>query len=130
MRLFREAAARGMRVAAGTLTQLPDEGHEFLVLAQRQDGALVWSYGCWEAEELREGGTRSLNRARAQDVKASAWMESTHRSLLVAFSDVECVLEDGVHDPADAEGGLDDVGNNLLHCRVAKTEKKKNNKNN
>lgn len=36
------------------LTQLPDEGHEFLVLAQRQDGALVRSYGCWEAEELPE----------------------------------------------------------------------------
>lgn len=37
--------------------------------------------------------------------------------MLVAFSDVERVLEDGVHDPADAEGRLDDVGNDLLHCR-------------
>lgn len=40
----------------------------------------------------------------------------TDRSLLVAFSDVERVLKDGVHDPADAEGRLDDVGDNLLHC--------------
>lgn len=39
------------------LTQPLDEGHEFLVLAQRQDGALVWSYGRREAEELQEGGT-------------------------------------------------------------------------
>lgn len=38
-----------------SLTQLPDEGHKFLVLAQRQDGALVWRDGCWEAEELQEG---------------------------------------------------------------------------
>lgn len=36
------------------LTQLPDEGHKFLVLAQRQDGALVRCYGCGEAEELPE----------------------------------------------------------------------------
>lgn len=36
------------------LTQLPDEWYEFLVLAQRQDRALVWRYGCGEAEELPE----------------------------------------------------------------------------
>lgn len=119
MRLFQEATACVMRVAARggwALTQLPDKGHKFLVLAQRQDGALVRSYGCWEAEELREGGTWSHDRARTQDLNASALTEFTDRSLLVAFSDVECVLEDGVHDPADAEGRLDDVGNNLLHC--------------
>lgn len=119
----REGGGRGV-----ALTQLPDEGHKFLVLAQRQDGALVRSYGCWEAEELREGRTRSLDRARTQDLNTSALTEFTDRSLLVAFSDVECVLEDGVHDPADAEGRLDDVGNNLLHCGLQIREK--NNKKN
>lgn len=40
----------------------------------------------------------------------------THRSLFVTFSDMECVLKDGVHDPSDAKGGLDNVGDNFLHC--------------
>lgn len=98
-----------------TLTQLPDEGHKFLVLAQRQDGALVRGYGCWEAEELQEGGNRH-SKDLTQPISAAALTDFTDRSLLVAFSDVESVLKDGVHDPADAEGRLDDVGNNLLHC--------------
>lgn len=29
---------------------------------------------------------------------------------------MECVLEDGVHDPADAKGGLNYIGNNFFHC--------------
>lgn len=41
-----------LRVLLRMLTQLPDEGHKFLVLAERQDGALVWGYGCWKTEEL------------------------------------------------------------------------------
>lgn len=43
------------RLVLRALTQTPDEGHEFLVGAQRQDGALVRSHGRWEAEELQEG---------------------------------------------------------------------------
>ena len=41
----------------------------------------------------------------------------SHRPLLVTFPDVEGVLQDGVHDPPDAEGWLDHVGDHLLHCR-------------
>lgn len=95
------------------LTQLPDEGHEFLVLAQWQDGALVRSYGGGEAEELQGGNESSKISAGHQNF---CFQIFTDRSLLVALPDVECVLEDGVHDPADAEGRLDDVGNDLLHC--------------
>lgn len=39
-----------------------------------------------------------------------------YRSLLVTVSNMECVLEDGVHDPADAKGRLDDIGNDFFHC--------------
>lgn len=49
---MKSQTAVGVRLWA--LTQLPDEGHEFLVLAQRQDGALVRRYGRREAEELPE----------------------------------------------------------------------------
>lgn len=50
--------------------------------------------------------------------------KSTYRSLLVTFSDLECVLKDGVHDPTDAKGGLDYVGNNFLHCEQTKNRQK------
>lgn len=62
---------------------------------------------------------RSLPRSR----KHQRFDLFTDRSLLVAFSDVERVLEDGVHDPADAEGRLDDVGDDLLHCRWGEEER-------
>lgn len=43
--------------------------------------------------------------------------------MLITFSDMECVLKDGVHDPTDAKGGLDYIGNNFLHCgRKTQTE--------
>jgi len=50
-------------------------------------------------------GTRALSLCRLP-----------HRSLLVSLPDVECVLEYGVHDAADAERRLDHVGDHLLHC--------------
>lgn len=99
-----------------TLTQLPDEGHELLVLAQRQDGALVRRYGRGEAEELPEEEALVAEISRAARQRFGVLRIFTDRSLLVALPDVECVLEDGVHDPADAEGRLNDVGNDLLHC--------------
>lgn len=71
-------------------------------------------YGATVAGKLKNCGRDE--HGHAQDLNTSALTEFTDRSLLVAFSDVECVLEDGVHDPADAEGRLDDIGNNLLHC--------------
>lgn len=40
----------------------------------------------------------------------------SYRPLLVTLSNMECVLEDGVHDPADAEGRLNDIGDNFFHC--------------
>ena len=43
-------------------------------------------------------------------------MVLSHRPLLVPLPGSEGVLEYGVHDSSNAKGGLDDVGNNLLHC--------------
>lgn len=62
------------------LTQLPDEGHEFLVLAQRQDGALVRSYGGGEAEELREEEGGEVLRSPQRDIRTAA-----SRSLLTVL---------------------------------------------
>lgn len=42
--------------------------------------------------------------------------QHSYRSLFVTFSDLECVLKDGVHDPSNAEGRLDYIWNNFLHC--------------
>lgn len=47
------------------------------------------------------------------------WMwhkQHCYRSLFIPLPDVECVLEDGVHDPTNAEGRLDDIWNNFFHC--------------
>ena len=41
----------------------------------------------------------------------------SHRPLVVPLPDMEGVLKDGVHDPPDAEGWLDHIGDNLLHCQ-------------
>lgn len=41
--------------------------------------------------------------------------QSTYCSLFVAFSDLERVFKDGVHDPTDAERRLDYIGDDFLH---------------
>lgn len=40
-----------------------------------------------------------------------------HRSLLISLSDVERVLQYGVHDPAQAKGGLNYTRNDFFHCK-------------
>lgn len=45
----------------------------------------------------------------------------SHRPLFIPLPDTERVLEDRVHDSADAKGRLDYIGNNLLHCGKIET---------
>jgi len=75
-------------VLGQSLRQLLDERGEVGVVGQRQYGAL---------ERGDEG------------------RESEVGALLVALSHAEVVLEERVHDAADAEGRLDDVGNDFLN---------------
>ena len=58
-------------------------------------------------DDLQVGGVQVMYR----------WVVP-HRPLLVALPDLEGVLQDGVHDPPDAEGRLDHVGDHLLHCNT------------
>ena len=69
------------------LGQLSHKGRKLGVIGERQDGALQ---GCDEGREREVG------------------------ALLVAFAHSEVVLEQGVHDAADAEGRLDYVGDDFL----------------
>lgn len=48
-------------------------------------------------------------------------VKHSHRPLFIPLPDAERVLEDGVHDSADAKGRLDYIGNNLLHCGKIET---------
>ena len=73
------------------LGQLPDEGRKLGVVGQRQDGAL---------EGRDEGREREVG------------------ALLVAVAHPEVVLEQGVHDAADAEGRLDHVRDDFLQSKV------------
>lgn len=46
-----------------------------------------------------------------------AHSRAAHRSLLISLSDMECVLQYGIHDPAQAKGGLNYTRNNFFHCK-------------
>lgn len=48
-------------------------------------------------------------------------LKHSHRPLFIPLPDTERVFEDRVHDPADAKGRLDYIGNNLLHCGKIET---------
>ena len=74
-------------VLGQSLRQLLDERSEVGVVGE-------WQYGALERSD--EG------------------RESEVGTLLVAVSHAEVVLEERVHDTADAEGGFDDVGNDFL----------------
>lgn len=48
-------------------------------------------------------------------------VKHSHHPLFIPLPGTERVLEDGVHDSADAKGRLDYIGNNLLHCGKIET---------
>lgn len=91
-------------------------------------GRMEHLYGATVAGKLKYWTRNKLSPIKMNSKKPahdSHWglisdLKRSYRPLFIPLPDTKWVLEDGVHDSADAKRGLDYIRNNLLHC--GKTE--------